>query len=214
MEVEPSMIGKSVMITAVSTVMPVAVMHQYLPAGRVLGVHPMFGPGAVGIAHHNFVLTPTSNAEIALARKVREYLEARGDRVELMTPDAHDDVMSVVLGLGHFIALVSADTLLSFNRLEQMAAVGGTTYKVLLTLAEGVLSEDPEQYASLQMSLPNMMEIEKLFQEKGKIWADLVEKKDKPEFVEKMKALRSRLEEGNPDFGKAYENMYKIVDGL
>ncbi|GAI64600.1 unnamed protein product, partial [marine sediment metagenome] len=30
------------------------------------------------------------------------------------------------------------------------------TYKVLLTLVESVLSEDPELYASLQMNLPNI----------------------------------------------------------
>ena len=34
------------------------------------------------------------------------------------------------------------------------------------------------------------------------------------EFVKRMSALRSRLEEVNPNFGKAYENMYKIVEGL
>jgi len=85
---------------------------------------------------------------------------------------------------------------------------------VLLTLVESVLSENPELYASLQMSLPNMTEVEKLFQQRGQIWADLVKNKDKQEFIKRMKALRSRLEEGNPDFGKAYENMYNIAEGL
>ena len=59
-----------------------------------------------------------------------------------------------------------------------------------------------------------MTEIEELFQKRGQIWTDLVKNKDKQEFIKRMKALRSRLEEGNPDFGKAYANMYKIVEGL
>jgi len=46
------------------------------------------------------------------------------------------------------------------------------------------------------------------------LWADFVENKDRQRFINRMKTLRSRLEEGNPDFGKAYENMYKIVEGL
>jgi hypothetical protein len=29
-----------------------------------------------------------------------------------------------------------------------------------------------------------------------------------------MRALRSKLEQDNPDFGKAYDNMYKIAEGL
>jgi prephenate dehydrogenase len=193
---------------------PVETMHKHIKTGLTLGTHPVFGPGARSIASQNFVLTPTNERERTLAQKIREYLEIRGAKVTLMTPQEHDEVMAVVLGLSHFIALVSADTLASFDRLKQMEAIGGITYKVLLTLVESVISEDPELYASLQMSLPNMMEIEKLFQRRGKIWADLVKNKDRQEFVDRMNALRSRLEKGNPDFGKAYENMYKIVEGL
>lgn len=165
-------------ITSVK-VFPVEIMHKHIKTGLVLGAHPMFGPGAKGITNRNFVLTPTNDAERALAQKVKEYLEARGARTMLMTPSEHDEMMSVVLGLCHFIALVSADTLLSFDRLKQMEAIGGTTYKVLLTLAEGVISEDPEFYASLQMSLPNMAEIEALFQRRVKTWADLVKNRDR-----------------------------------
>ncbi|MFC1984319.1 prephenate dehydrogenase/arogenate dehydrogenase family protein, partial [Chloroflexota bacterium] len=193
---------------------PVETMHKHIKTGLTLGIHPVFGPGAENVANQNFVLTPTNEKERTLAQKVREYLETRGAKVTLMTPQEHDEMMAVILGLSHFIAIVSADTLLSFNRLKQMEAIGGITYKVLLTLVESVISEDPELYASLQMSLPNMTEIEELFQQRGKIWADLVKNKDKHKFVERMRALRNSLEEGNPDFGKAYENMYRIVAGL
>lgn len=195
-------------------VFPVETMHKHIKTGLTLGIHPVFGPGARSIANHSFVLTPTDERERTLAQKMRGYLETRGATVTLMTPQEHDEMMTVILGLSHFIALVSADTLLSFDSLKQMEAIGGITYKVLLMLVETVVSQDPELYASLQMSLPNMMEAEKLFQRKGKIWADLVNNRDRQRFVERMNALRSRLKEGNPDFGKAYENMYKVVEGL
>ena len=195
-------------------VLPVEMMHKHIKTGLTLGTHPIFGPGAKSIANQNFVLTPTNERETTLAQKVREYLETRGAKVTVMTPREHDEMMAVILGLSHFIAIVSADTLLSFDRLKQMEAVSGITYKVLLTLVESVLSEDPGLYATLQMSLPDMTEVEKLFQQRGQIWADLVKNKDKQEFIKRMKALRSRLEEGNPDFGKAYENMYNIAEGL
>ncbi len=194
-------------------VFPVETMHKHIKAGLTLGTHPVFGPGAKGIANQNFVLTPTNERETALAQKVREYLETRGAKVTLMTPQEHDEAMAVILGLAHFIAIVSADTLLSFDRLKQMEAISGITYKVLLTLVESVISEDPGLYASLQMSLPNMMEIEKLFQRRAKTWADLVKNKDRQKFVKRMSVLRSRFEKVNPDFGKAYENRYKIVEG-
>jgi len=193
---------------------PVEIMHKHIKTGIVLGMHPMFGPGARGIANQSFVLTPTNDDETALAQKVREYLETRRARVSLMSPDEHDEMMAVILGLSHFIAIVSADTLLSVDRLKQMRAIGGSTFKLLLTLAEGVISEDPEFYTSLQMNLPNVAEIEKLFQSKAKTWADLVESKDRQKFARKMNELKNRLYQVNPDFGRAYEAMYKLVEGL
>ena len=50
-----------------------------------------------------------------------------------MTPQEHDQMMSVVLGLAHFIAIVSADTLLSFEKFQEMKKIGGTTFKILYT---------------------------------------------------------------------------------
>ncbi len=207
--------SKQVVIDITSIkVAPVEIMHKHIKTGLVLGAHPMFGPGAKHIANQNFILTPTNEEEKALAQKIKDYLEVKGARATLMTPNEHDEIMTVILGLSHFIALVSADTLLSLGRFREMKAISGSSYKVLLTLAESVISEDPEFYASLQMSLPNMTEIEKLFQRSAKTWADLVENKERQKFVRRMNALRDRLKRENPDFGKAYENMYKIVEGL
>ncbi len=93
-----------------------------------------------------------------------------------------------------------------------MEAIGGSTYKVLLTLAEGVVSEDPDFYASLQMNLPKMTAIEGLFQQNSKKWADIVKNKDKQEFIGGMKTLRNKLEKSDPDFRKAYENMYRLFE--
>ncbi len=195
-------------------VFPVEIMHKHIKTGLVLGVHPMFGPGATGIANHTFVLTPTNDVETALAQKVKRYLEIRGATAVLMTPDEHDEMMGVILGLSHFVALVSADTLLAFDKLKQMKAISGTTYKVLLMLAEGVISEEPEFYASLQMSLPNMVEIQSLFQRKVKTWADLVRSGNRQKFIHRMNNLRNRLKEEDPDFEEAYGNIYKLTERL
>ena len=198
-------------ITSVKT-LPVEIMRKYLGAGRVLGTHPVFGPGAKGFHNQNFVLTPTDEKEAALAEKVRQYLEPRGARVTLMTPQEHDEMMVIILGLSHFIAIAAADTLLNFERLKQMAAIGGPTFKVLLTLAESVVTEDPELYASLQMNLPQITETEDLFLKSSKTWADIVRKKDREAFVNRMNNLKDKLEKDDPDFGKSYEAMYKLLE--
>ncbi len=200
-------------ITSVK-MLPVEAMHRHIKRGRILGTHPVFGPGARSLVNQNFVLTPTDEQENRLAEKVRSYLETKGARVRLMTPLKHDDMMAIILGLAHFIAIASADSLVSFERLKEMESIGGITYKVLLTLVESVISEDPELYASLQMNLPNLPNFQERFQKSCRDWAELVKQKDRQQFTSRMKAIRQKLEANNPDFGKSYDNMYKFAEVL
>ncbi len=206
--------GQIVMDITSLKVQPVDIMHRYITSAVTLGMHPVFGPGAKGPDKQNFVLTPTNEREVALAEKVQGYLEARGARVTLMTPREHDEMMTVILGLAHFIAIVTADTLLNQKRFQQMKAIGGTTYKVLYTLVESVISEDPELYASLQMGFPGIDKIEEQFLNNTATWADLVRNKDRQAFADRMSALKGILEKTDPHFEKAYDNLYKITEGL
>jgi len=200
-------------VTSVKT-LPVEAMQKYIKQGKILGTHPVFGPGARSLTNQNFVLTPTNEAENELASKIKAYLEERGSSVRLMSPQHHDDMMAVILGLAHYIAIASADTISGFERLKDMEAVGGITYKVLLTLVESVVSEDPSLYASLQMNLPRLPHFQQLFQQRCREWEELVEQKDRQQFIKRMQDIRRQLEAKNPDFGKAYDNMYKIADNL
>ena len=131
-----------------------------------------------------------------------------------MTPRKHDEMMAVVLGLAHFISIVAADTLVEIGKLPELKAIGGSTYRVLTTLVESVVSENPELYATLQMRLPYVTEVEKLFQMQAAKWAELVKNKDKPGFVKNMTNLKYKFAKSNSNFGQAYENMYKIMEWL
>ncbi|MDD4873624.1 MAG: prephenate dehydrogenase [Dehalococcoidales bacterium] len=200
-------------VTSIKT-LPVEMMHRYIVKGQILGTHPVFGPGARSLANQNFVLTPTTPEETKLAHKVEDFLKIREAKVQVMTPEEHDSMMSVILGLAHFIAIVSADSLSGLEQLKKMESIGGITYKVLWTLVESVISEDPGLYASLQMNLPQLPQIQQLFLKNCTEWTELVKNKDRQEFIRRMKAIRSQLEAKSADFGKAYDNMYKIAEGL
>lgn len=189
---------------------PVEIMNRYFTRGTALGTHPVFGPGARGVSGHNFVLTPTSSRQTEIANATNSYLSQRGALVKIMSPDEHDRLMAIILGLAHFISIVSANTLVDYGKLEEMAGVQGVTYRALLTLIESVLSEDPELYASLQMNLPHLREAQEIFISNARLWTETVEKQDRKLFVDQMKALRKRFEENNPDFGRSYDNMYRL----
>ena len=204
--------GQMVMDVTSVKVMPVRVMHEYLDNVIILGTHPVFGPGARSARNQNFILTPTNDAEMTMADKVRNNLAEKGGIVTLMSPEEHDHMMAAVLGLSHFIAIASADVLLGFEQLQKMKAIGGPTYRVLLTLAESVITEDPELYASIQMNLPGLPEMEELFKKTTETWAGLVKNGDRKQFIDKMNLLKEKLPEIDPDFGRSYRDMYKILD--
>jgi prephenate dehydrogenase len=190
----------------------VEAMHRHLKTQKVLGVHPMFGPGAKDFAGHNFILTPTNEIEGSLAQKVETYIKKRGGKVTVTTPEEHDRMMATVLGLPHFLALVAAQTLLELGDFDEFEKVGGTTCRLLLMFADSVLSEDPELYASLQMNLAGMPGLHDRFARNLSSWAKLVKNGDKEGFVKKMSELASQRAKSDPDYKRAYQNMYRTIE--
>jgi len=191
---------------------PVKIMHQHIKKGLVLGTHPVFGPGSKGVKHKAYILTPTNAEEQAFAEKYKTWLEKVGARVFIMSPKKHDALMSVVLGLPHFVGLVACDTLLEQAGFAETKEVAGTTYKMLLTLVEATALETPDLYASLQTSLPEMGKIEDSFIQKAEEWLSLVKRKDSAAIARKLELLKAKLVEADSDYEKSYETMYKMLE--
>jgi prephenate dehydrogenase len=192
-------------------VMPVEAMHKHLPGAAILGAHPVFGPGAQGLKGHNVVLTPTDAAEKSLAVSAQHWLEARGAKVRVMTPAEHDEMMAVVLGLAHFIAIVSGDTLLGLDKMQDLKEASGVTFRLLMTMVGSVLGEDPELYASIQANLPALPDIENAFIDKASDWAAIVKNKDTAEFARRMRELKAKMEQTAGGSESAYADMYLIA---
>ena len=191
---------------------PVKIMHKYIKTGTTLGTHPVFGPGVKGIKNQNFILTPISNKEKVFAENFKGWLEERQVNVLIMSPKKHDELMSVVLGLPHFLGLVVCDTLLDLDNYNEMERVAGASYKLLLTLAEAVASEETEFYTSLQMNLPEIERIEGLFFNRSREWLNLVRRKESSAFANKIKLVKAKLMEVKSDYSKSYEVMHRLLD--
>jgi len=191
---------------------PENLLHTYVKHGVTLGTHPVFGPGAKSLQGQNFVLTPVGDEEKRFAGEFRGWLEKRGAAVSVLSPRKHDELMSMVLGFPHFVGLVAGDTLMNTSNFVDAKAVGGASYKLLLTLAEAVASEEPHFYSNLHMSLPEMEKIEGLFLEKVEEWLKLVKSKDCAGFSGKMGHVKKRLRELDPEYERYYRLMYRILD--
>ncbi len=191
---------------------PVKAMHENLSQGLILGTHPLFGPGSRDVKHKTYILTPTNEAEEQYATEFKKWLEKKEAHVFVMTPKKHDELMTVVLGLPHFLGLVSCETLLEQKNFPETKQVAGTTYRMLFTLAEATALETPDLYANLQMNLPEMRRLEDQFIAKAKEWSDLIQKKDPKAIIDRMEQLKAKLLETDPDFAKSYEVMYRMLE--
>jgi len=191
---------------------PVKVMHQYLRKALVLGTHPVFGPGSPSAKNKAYILTPTNAKEQEFAEKYKGWLEKVGARVFIMSPKKHDELMSIVLGLPHFVGLVTCETLLEQPDFLETKKVAGTTYQMLFTLAEATALENPELFSSLQFTLPEMEKIENLFIEKARDWLRLIQQKDPEAIAAKMDTLKSKLMKASRDYEKSYKTMYRMLE--
>ena len=135
---------------------PVKVMHDNIKAGLILGTHPVFGPGSKGVKHKAYVLTPTNAAEQKYAEGFKKWLETQHAHVFIMSPENHDALMSMVLGLPHFLGLAACETLIEQPDFPESKKLAGTTYRMLFTLAEATALETPDLYANLQTKLPQV----------------------------------------------------------
>jgi prephenate dehydrogenase len=191
---------------------PVKVMHENLTRGLVLGTHPLFGPGSKGVKHKTYILTPTNAQETAYADEFRKWLDKEGAHVFVMSPEKHDALISVVLGMPHFLGLAACETLLEQPDFAETKQVAGTTYRMLFTLAEATALETPDLFANLQTKLPKIREIEAQFITKAQEWLDLIKQQDSATITERMKQLKQKLEKSDADFVKSYEVMYKMLE--
>ena len=191
---------------------PVKVMHKHIKTGLVLGIHPVFGPGSKGVKNKAFILTPTAPAEKEFSETFKKWLETKKARVFVMPPKKHDELMSVVLGFPHFLGLVACDTLLEQTDYPEAKNVAGTTYRMLFTLAEVTALENPELFASLQLSLPALEKIESSFIKKAQEWLNLIKQKDPAAITSKMEQLKKKLIKTSSDYARSYEIMYKMLE--
>jgi prephenate dehydrogenase len=191
---------------------PVKVMHKHIKTGLVLGIHPVFGPGSKGVKNKAFILTPTTPAEKEFSETFKKWLETKQARVFVMSPKKHDELMSIVLGFPHFLGLVACDTLLEQTDYPETKNVAGTTYRMLFTLAEVTAMENPDLFASLQLSLPALEKIESSFIKKAQEWLNLIKQKDPVAITSKMEQLKKKLMKTSSDYARSYEIMYKMLE--
>lgn len=176
---------------------------------RTLSLHPLFGPGVTKITGEKIALVPVSDpsAEFKLAKTIFP-------KAELIVVDAeeHDKAMALALSLPHFVNIVFA-SVIGQEDINVLKKLGGTTFALQLVISEGVLSEDPSLYASIQMDNKFTAKILDRFLSNAGTFKRYITEKNPRGFLQFYADVRTSLMKDS-DFGNAYEKMYKALEAL
>lgn len=129
---------------------PVELMSRFTNEGvELLGTHPLYGPSAKSMRGQTVIFVPLRKGP--LYEWVYGMFERNGAKIEILTAEEHDEIMSVILGLPHFILIAFGVTLkeLEFD-IERSRKFMSPMYEILTDFVGRILHQDPRLYALMQ----------------------------------------------------------------
>jgi len=176
---------------------------------KTLSIHPLFGPGVTETIEEKIALVPVSDSfsELKLAKTIFPKAE-----LIIVDGEEHDKAMALALSLPHFMNIVFA-SVIGQEDINVLKKLGGTTFALQLVLSEGVMSEEPSLYASIQMDNEFTAQILEKVLVNVETLKQLIVEKDSKGFLQFFADVQTSLMKDS-DFGTAYEKMYKALEAL
>jgi prephenate dehydrogenase len=149
---------------------------------EVIGLHPMFGPGAVSLRGQTIVATPARCKPETLEGLLSIFRD-QGAAITLSTPEAHDRMMAVIQGLTHFGTLAKAEAIRRTG-----ADVGETltftspVYRIEMGFVGRLLAQDAGLYGDILQMNPAVPEVLAVFEEAVRTLRAIVESGDDEQF--------------------------------
>jgi prephenate dehydrogenase len=151
---------------------------------RVIGLHPMFGPGAESLRGQTIIVTPARCGPEDLALLL-DVFERQGAVITVTTPEEHDRMMAVIQGLTHFSTLAAAETIRKKEvDVEQSLSFTSPIYRIQMGLIGRLLSQDPDLYADMLRMNPAVPGVLAAFEDAVRDLRSVVESDDPARFRE------------------------------
>jgi prephenate dehydrogenase len=147
---------------------PVKAMLHSSPS-EVIGLHPLFGPGADSIAGHTIVLCPARTQ--GWLHWLRDIFKKHEATIIETTPERHDEVMALVQALNHLNSITMGMVLGEWG--EDLADVQRFTtpmFNTKLDIIREIFTNNPRLYAEIITMNPH---IDKILDRYGRTLADV-----------------------------------------
>ena len=149
---------------------------------EVIGLHPMFGPGAVSLRGQTIVATP-ARCRPATLEGLLSIFRDQGAAITLSTPEDHDRMMAVIQGLTHFGTLAKAETIRRIGAdVGETLAFTSPVYRIEMGFVGRLLAQDAGLYGDILQMNPAVPEVLAAFEDAVRTLREIVESGDDEEF--------------------------------
>ena len=156
---------------------PVRAMLEHSNAS-VVGTHPLFGPSVHSLQGQRLALVPARGDN--WAQWFTQMFTARGINVVNTTAEQHDQAMAIVQVLTHFSTEVTGLAMSMLNvPLDETLRFTSPVYLMELLMTARHFAQDPDLYASIQMSNPRTEEVTATFERAAQHWRSVIDSGDR-----------------------------------
>ncbi|MCP8304591.1 MAG: prephenate dehydrogenase/arogenate dehydrogenase family protein [archaeon] len=172
-----------------------------------LSIHPLFGSGARTLKGRKIAVIPVKDSKIEAELVQRLFPEAI---IDLIGVEEHDKIMALTLSLPHFLNVIFASTL-SGEDIANLKRFAGPSFTLQLILAESMLTESPDIYASIQIMNKHICPyLVKLIHE-AKALKETIYKSEQEELISFFERIRESFLKDIESF-QPYKRLYEIIE--
>ncbi|MDD4253444.1 MAG: prephenate dehydrogenase/arogenate dehydrogenase family protein [Methanoculleus horonobensis] len=149
---------------------------------EVIGLHPMFGPGAASLRGQTIVATPARCSPESLEGLLSVFRD-QGAAITLSTPEDHDRMMAVIQGLTHFGTLAKAEAIRRTGAdVAETLRFTSPVYRIEMGFVGRLLAQDAGLYGDILQMNPAVPEVLAQFEEAVRTLREIVESGDAERF--------------------------------
>jgi prephenate dehydrogenase len=173
-----------------------------------LCVHPLFGPGASVKAANRYALIPVRDK----TREKRAFKQffPKSESI-IISAEEHDAAMAKVLSLTHLMNALFLKTL--SDGMSDLSKLSGTTFRIQLALAMGIMHDEPTQLASLQVRNSHFKGVLEELLRNAQEWQGLIIKGKQKELSAEYDKIKRAIEKES-SYRSSYEKMYAMFRSL
>jgi len=147
----------------------------------VIGCHPMFAP-TVPLRNQIMILSRVRGTK--WYNWLKNLLTDAGAHVKELTPEKHDELMTVIQSLTHFSDITLAYSLTKSGiPIRKFLEYQSPAYRLKLDMMGRILHQDPGLYGNMQIQNPKTIPILKTYLKSVKKLLKIVKKKDLKKFI-------------------------------